>query len=55
MFKQNEFFLSNPSALQILLYQDSFEAVIPLGAARGKHKLLGLLIVWPTSGTLMYR
>ena len=42
MFKQNEFFQSNPSGLQILLYQDSFEAVNPLGAAGGKHKLLGV-------------
>jgi len=42
MFKQNEFFKCNPSGLQILLYQDSFEAVNPLGAARGKHKLLGV-------------
>jgi len=42
MFKQNEFFQSNLSGLQILLYQDSFEAVNPLGAARGKHKLLGV-------------
>jgi hypothetical protein len=42
IFKQNEFFSANKDGLQIMLYQDSFEAVNPLGAARGRHKLLGV-------------
>ena len=42
VFKQNAFFQSNPDALQILLFQDSFEIVNPLGSARCKHKVLGI-------------
>ena len=42
VFKQNAFFQSNPNALQILLFQDSFEIVNPLGSARCKHKVLGI-------------
>jgi hypothetical protein len=47
--KNNEFFKFNKHGLQIILHQDSFEVVNPLGAARNKHKLLG---VYYTIGNL---
>ena len=40
VFKTNELFQSK--ALQIILYQDAFEVVNPLGHGRGKHKLVGI-------------
>ena len=42
VYKQNAFYKDNPNALQILLFQDSFEVVNPLGSARGKHKILAV-------------
>jgi hypothetical protein len=39
-FKANELFSNDHMALQIMLYQDSFEIVNPLGYA--KHKILGV-------------
>jgi hypothetical protein len=36
------FVIENPNALQILLYQDEFEVVNPLGSAKGKHKLFAV-------------
>jgi hypothetical protein len=42
MFKSNEFFSANPTALRIILYQDAFEVVNPLGSARKKHKILAV-------------
>lgn len=44
IFKNNQFFKDHPNALQILLYQDSFEIVNPLGSARTKHKILGVYL-----------
>ena len=38
--KNNPFFEPRNSKLQLLLYQDSFEIVNPLGSARTKHKIL---------------
>lgn len=38
-FSENDFFKNNPSALRLLLYQDSFEVVNPLGSGKRKHKL----------------
>lgn len=38
----NKWFNSSPSTLQIILYQDAFELVNPLGSARKKHKLLAV-------------
>jgi len=40
--KGNMFFRDNPQALKILLFQDAFEVVNPLGSARNKHKILGV-------------
>lgn len=42
VFKNNKFFQENPDALRIILYQDAFEIVNPIGAARKKHKLLAI-------------
>lgn len=41
-FKEHQFWNSEKLALEILLYQDSFEVVNPLGSARNKHKILAL-------------
>ena len=48
-YKSNVFFQSNTSALQFILYQDSFEVVNPLGSAKKKHKILA---VYCTLGNL---
>ena len=42
VYKSNKFFQDNPNALKIILYQDSFEIVNPLGAAKKKHKILAV-------------
>jgi len=41
-FKRSEFFSANSSALRIILYQDAFEVVNPLGSGRRKHKVLAV-------------
>lgn len=43
-FKSNEFFKKNPESLHIMLFQDAFEVVNPLGSARTKYKLLAIYI-----------
>jgi hypothetical protein len=40
LFKQNPFFRQNPSAYTMMLYSDAIELVNPLGAGRGKHKVI---------------
>ena len=42
VFKNNNFFKNNVEALQIIIYQDSFEVVNPIGAAKKKHKILAI-------------
>ena len=37
VFKNKTFFQNNPRAIELLLYQDSFEIVNPLGSAKKKH------------------
>ncbi|XP_071847914.1 uncharacterized protein [Apostichopus japonicus] len=49
VFQQNDFFKKFPTALQIILFQDSFEVVNPLGSSRTKHKVLA---VYYTIGNL---
>jgi len=39
---RNRFFMQNPSALRIILYQDSFEVANPLGSGKKKHKILAV-------------
>lgn len=41
-FQNHPFWKSQKLALQIILYQDSFEVVNPLGAAKNKHKMLAV-------------
>jgi len=41
-FRTNQFFVQNPSALRIILYQDSFEVANPLGSGKKKHKILAV-------------
>ena len=40
LFKMNELLCGK--SFKILLYQDSFEVVNPLGSARTKHKIFGM-------------
>ena len=42
VFSDNSFFTQNPSALRIILYQDGYEVVNPLGSGKKKHKILGV-------------
>lgn len=42
IYKSNVFFANNLNALKIILFQDAFEIVNPLGSAKKKHKLLGV-------------
>ncbi|CAB0035349.1 unnamed protein product, partial [Trichogramma brassicae] len=42
VYKNNKFFKNNPNSLKIILYQDAFEIVNPIGPAKKKHKLIGI-------------
>lgn len=42
VFISNTFFQENPSCLKLVLYQDAFEVVNPLGSAKKKHKVLAV-------------
>lgn len=42
VFMSNTFFQENPSCLKLVLYQDAFEVVNPLGSAKTKHKVLAV-------------
>ena len=42
VFRSNKFFQENKKCLQIILYQDSFEIVNPIGSAKKKHKVLAV-------------
>ena len=44
MYKKNPFFLRNPEALTLILYSDAVEVVNPLGAGRGKHKVVQIFL-----------
>lgn len=41
-FKSNKFFQENPESLKLILFQDAFEVVNPLGSARTKYKVLAI-------------
>lgn len=43
-FKCHQFFNENPESLKLILYQDSFEVVNPLGSAKKTHKLLAVYL-----------
>lgn len=42
LFKKRQFFIDHPEALQIILFQDEFQIVNPLGTATHKNKMLGV-------------
>ena len=44
VIKSNLLFQAVPNALKILLYQDSFEVVNPIGSAKSKHKVLAVYV-----------
>ncbi|XP_030842614.1 uncharacterized protein LOC105437795 isoform X1 [Strongylocentrotus purpuratus] len=50
IFKEHELFGKDPEAVPIILYQDAFEVVNPLGSAKNKHKILA---VYATFGNLL--
>lgn len=45
VFKNNNFFKTNPDALRLILYADAFETCNPLGSAKKKHKLLAVYMM----------
>lgn len=49
-YKENKFFQKNPDAIKVILYQDSFEIINPIGSARTKHKIVG---IYMTFGNLL--
>ena len=40
LFKSNPYFKQNPEAFTMMLYSDAIELTNPLGAGRGKHKII---------------
>ena len=42
VYKNNAFFNTSDKKIELVLYQDSFEVVNPLGSAKMKHKLVGV-------------
>lgn len=44
VFEENKFFQQNPGGLQLILYQDAFETVNPLGSAKSKYKILAVYL-----------
>ena len=46
LYKNNEYFLNNPEAMALLLYSDGVEVVNPLGAGRGKHKVIQIFVTF---------
>ncbi|PIK56613.1 hypothetical protein BSL78_06469 [Apostichopus japonicus] len=42
IFKENTLFGSEENALSVILFQDAFEVVNPLGSAKKKHKILAV-------------
>jgi hypothetical protein len=44
VFKTNELFSNVSGALSLILYQDAFEVVNPLGSAKTKHKILAVYL-----------
>ena len=40
LYRTNSYFKENPGAYTMMLYSDAIELVNPLGAGRGKHKVI---------------
>jgi len=45
LYQQDPFFQTNPNALWVNLYTDEFEVCNPIGAKKGKHKLMAVYYV----------
>lgn len=43
-FTSNQFFIENQGCLKLILYQDAFEIVNPLGSAKKKHKVVAVYL-----------
>ncbi|KAK3911164.1 2,3,4,5-tetrahydropyridine-2,6-dicarboxylate N-acetyltransferase [Frankliniella fusca] len=41
-YKRNQFFIDNPTALRLILFQDAFQIVCPIGFAKKKYKILAV-------------
>ena len=41
-YQSNDFFFENKDAIKLIMFQDAFEIVNPLGSAKKKHKVLGV-------------
>ena len=52
IFKKNQLFIEDPSALQIQLYCDELELCNPLGSKAKKHKLGKYSIVINVDGSI---
>ena len=44
VYKKNAFFKKNINGLRIILYEDAFEIVNPIGAAKTKHKVIAVYL-----------
>lgn len=42
VYKNNQYFMDNPTVLRLLLFQDAFEICNVLGSARKKYKIIGI-------------
>ena len=40
LYRHNSYFKDNPEAMTLMLYSDAIEVVNPIGAGRGKHKVI---------------
>ena len=40
LYRYNSYFKDNPEAMTLMLYSDAIEVVNPIGAGRGKHKVI---------------
>ncbi|XP_067217409.1 uncharacterized protein [Linepithema humile] len=43
-FRTSKFFKENPNGLRLILYQDGFKVVTPIGPAKGHHELVGVYL-----------
>jgi hypothetical protein len=58
VFCNNTWFKNEPGAIKIILYQDSFEIVNPLGSAKKKHEMLCVYLtladIYPHNRSTVY-
>lgn len=44
VFRNNQFFKDNPRSLRLILYQDAFDIVNPLGSAKSTHSIMAVYL-----------